>query len=376
MPNKLMRILLTGGGTGGHIFPLIAVARNLKNFTMPEGEAAEFLFVGPDGFSKSVFRNEGISVKGVLAAKFRRYFSPLNFIDLFKLPIGFIQAYWHLFWFMPDVVFAKGGYGSVPVVFVAWLFRIPVAIHESDIIPGLANKVLAKFARKILVSFDYTLSFFPRNKTLFLGNPIREELFYNVPKNARELFGLVSEKPLVLILGGSQGAQEINNLVLLALPDIVKKYEIIHQCGENNLDMMKKGKIVQLKTGEERALYHAYGNLNEQEMASAYYLASIIVSRSGAGAIFEIAASGKPSIMIPYFAAAGAHQFKNAEVYEAAGACRILRGKNLLPHLFINEIDDIVNSPETWQAMSQAALAFAKPNAASQIAEEVLKLAI
>ncbi len=370
-----MRILFTGGGTGGHIFPLVAVARKLRGFAMPNDDTAEFLFVGPDGFSRSVFRNENIRVKVVLAAKFRRYFSPLNFIDLLKLPIGLLQAYWHLFWFMPDVVFAKGGYGSVLVVFIAWLFRIPVVIHESDIIPGLANKFLAKFARKIIVAFDYTLSFFPANKTIASGNPIREELFYTVPKNARELLGLVSDKPAVFIIGGSQGAQEINNMVLLALPDLVKKYEVVHQCGENNLDMMKKGEILQLKTPEERALYHQYGTLNEQEMASAYYLAGIIVSRAGSGAIFEIAASGKPSILIPYFEAAGAHQLKNAEVYRDAGACRILRGGNLLPHIFISEIDAIINDTATWQAMSQAALSFAKPNASSEIAAEVLKAA-
>lgn len=368
-----MRILLTGGGTGGHIFPLVAVARKLKETFNNQGETLELLFIGPDASSKEIFHNEGIPAKKILAGKFRRYLSPLNIIDLFKSPIGLLQAYWHLFRFMPDVIFAKGGYGSVPAVLIGWLFRIPIVIHESDIIPGLANRLLAKFAKRVLISFDYTLNFFSQKKTTVVGNPIRETLFNNIPENAREILGIVSDKPIVLILGGSQGAQEINDLVILSLPALVKKYEILHQCGESNFEYLTRGEFVQLRTSEEKDLYHLYANLNEQELAAAYNLAGIVVSRAGSGAIFEIAASGKPSILIPYFAAAGAHQFKNAEVYEQAGACRIVRGRNLLPHIFIEVIDSVVEDSERWQAMSSSALAFAKRESAERITKEILK---
>lgn len=366
-----MRIVLTGGGSGGHVFPLIAVARKL--LTNPE---AELLYIGPNAFSRQAFLEEGIRAKYILAGKMRRYFSPLIFLDLLKFPLGLFQAYWHMFWFMPDVIFAKGGYGSVPVVFIGWLFRIPVVIHESDIVLGFANKIFSKIAKRILVSFEATLSSFPSGKATAIGNPIRSELFQSVPKNPGEVLGIRSEKPVVLIFGGSQGAEQINDLILLALPDFIKKYEIVHQCGPRNIIQVQGGAVIQLENAEERARYHGYAALTEQEMSSAYALARVIISRAGSGAIFEIAAAGKPSILIPYAPAAGGHQEKNAHAYAESGAATVLEGKNLTPHMIISAVDSIAENVETSRAMSEAARRFAKPDAARKIAEEILKLAI
>lgn len=364
-----MRILLTGGGSGGHIFPLIAVARKLK--INPD---IRIMYIGPDSFSKETLKQEGISAKYILAGKMRRYLSPLVFLDLIKIPVGFFQSYWHTFWFMPDAIFSKGGYGGVLPVIVGWLFLIPIIIHESDSVPGLANRILARIAKKIMVSFDVTLAFFPAKKVILAGNPVRSELFEKVLKNAVEVLGIRSKKPIVLVLGGSQGAQQINELTLLALPDLIKKYEIIHQCGAQNIRQVQKGAIIQLKDGEEKALYHTYPVLSEEEMASAYALARVVISRAGSGAIFEIAAAGKPSILIPYAPAAGGHQEKNAHAYAETGAAVVLEGENLTPHMIVNEVVSIVESMERLKSMSEAARRFAKPDAASKIAEEVIKL--
>ena len=172
-----MRILLTGGGTGGHITPLIAVAQELKKFSREKNlPNPELLFLGPDSFSEELLAKENIKMKTILAGKLRRYFSLLNFLDIFKFPVGLIQALWHVFVFMPDIVFAKGGFGSFPVVMASRLFRIPVLLHESDIIPGLANRFLSRFAKKIAVSFSSALNYFPSAKTALIGSPIRNDI--------------------------------------------------------------------------------------------------------------------------------------------------------------------------------------------------------
>jgi UDP-N-acetylglucosamine--N-acetylmuramyl-(pentapeptide) pyrophosphoryl-undecaprenol N-acetylglucosamine transferase len=369
-----MRILLTGGGSGGHIFPLVAVLRKIIEILNEKGEASpEFLFVGPDGFSKEVFKGEGIRAKIILSVKIRRYFSFQNIVDAFKLPVAFVQAYIHTFLFMPDVIFAKGGYGSVLVVLWGWIFRIPIVIHESDAVPGMGNRILAKLARVIIVSFDATVPFFAKRKTLALGNPIRDELF----KNARKLgvLPLHSGKPIIFVLGGSQGAQEINELMLGAADLLVKKYEIIHQCGDKNFETVEKGLLLFVQSEEERALYHLYSRLSEDELHDAYLTSSVIVSRAGSGAIFEIAAARKPSILIPYSAAASNHQEKNAHLYAETGAALVLEGENLTPHLLISSIEQIVDDAAKVQVMSEAASRFAKPDAAKRIAEELLKFA-
>lgn len=368
-----MRILLAGGGSGGHAFPLVAVARKLKKISNTRGYGQiEFLFIGPDAYSKAIFKKEGIPSRVILAGKLRRYLSLETFLDILMLPISLIQAYWHVFWFMPDIIFAKGGYGSASSVFIGWLFRIPIIIHESDITPGLANKILSNFAKKIIVSFERTTSFFPKNKTIVAGNPIRERLFSIVPENPKKVIKIKSDKPILFIMGGSQGAKQINDLVLLALPEFLKKYEIIHQCGKESYETLHKGAFLEIKDKEERKSYHLYAMLDELEMASAYNIADVIISRAGSGSIFEIAAAGKPSVLIPYAGSAGDHQEKNAEVYTSEGAAIMLGDKNLMPHMVLSEVDRIIDNPEKAKEMSEAALRFAKPQAAQKIAEEIL----
>ena len=366
-----MRILLAGGGSGVHVFPLVAVYRKILEISNGE---AEFLFMGPDFFSNGVFRKEGVRTRIVFSGKFRRYFSIFNLLDVFKFPVGFIQTYWHIFWFMPDVIFEKGGYGSVLPVLVGWMFRIPVIIHESDAAPGLANKMLCRFAKFILVSFEESVAFFPKGKTFLTGNPIRNELFLNIPQNAREVLGMKSSRPVIVVFGGSQGSEQINDLILISMPDLAKKYEIVHQCGRSREQDMKKGALLQIHNIEERNFYHVYGLMTEPELASAYASADLIVSRAGSGAIFEIASFGKPSILIPYNGGASSHQEKNAFVYADTGAGIVLEDENLKPHIFLNSIDSILSDAKKLEDMKIAALNFAKLDAAEKIAKAVLAL--
>lgn len=333
-----MRILLTGGGSGGHVYPLIAIKQTLKQ--------AEFLYIGPDSFARGAFSKEDIKCKFILAGKLRRYFNLLNFIDLFKIPIGFTQSLWHVFWFMPDMVFSKGGYGSIPVVMASWIYRIPIIIHDSDSIPGLANKFLARFAKKIIVSFPEAQKYFKNKKTILLGIPIRKELLQGNKEEAKKIFNLKSNKPVVLIMGGSQGAQKINEIVFNTKPRLLKKCEIIHK-----------------------------PFLEIEQLKHAYAISDVIVSRAGATSIFEIAAVGKPSILIPLSGAASDHQMQNAQALAKIGGAIILNEKNLTMNMFLNAIFGLLDNPKKAKQIGEKAKTFYKPEINQKIAEEISKYA-
>ncbi len=373
-----MRILFTGGGTGGHIYPIIAIKKTLERIEqgLPAGKARiEFLYIGPNSFAKGAFKKENIKCKFILAGKLRRYFSLANFVDLFKIPIGLIQSLWYVFSFMPDVLFSKGGYGSIPVVFVSWLYRIPIIIHDSDNIPGLANRISARFARKIIVSFEMAKKYFPPQKTVLLGIPVREELTQGNEEEGRRLFELKSDpkssdgtsKPVVLIMGGSQGAQKINEVVFNTLPRLLEKYEIIHVCGNKNLK--------QLKADHEKIqYYHPYPFLEIEKLKHAYAVSDIIISRAGATSIFEIAAIGKPSILIPLSSAASGHQMQNAQALARIGGAIILKEENLTMNMFLGAIFRLSDNPEKLKEMSKKVKSFYKPETNQKIVEEILRL--
>jgi UDP-N-acetylglucosamine--N-acetylmuramyl-(pentapeptide) pyrophosphoryl-undecaprenol N-acetylglucosamine transferase len=370
-----MRILLTGGGTGGHTTPLIAVVREIKKISIEKGQPIpEFLYLGPNGFSKELLEKENIKTKIVLAGKLRRYFSFLNFLDSIKLPIGVIQAIWHIFVFMPDVVFSKGGYGSVPGVLASRFFHIPVILHESDTIPGIANKFLSGFANRIAISFAMSTKFFPQNKTALTGNPIRENIARGTIELAKSAFGLNSNKPVIFIFGGSQGAQPINELILQILPDFLEKYELIWQTGITNYEeIIKKTKEI-LKPMPDNC--HIAAFMDENLISGAFAASTLVVSRAGASNIFEIAACAKPSILIPLPNSASDHQRENAFEYAKTGGAIVIEQTNLTPHLFLNEISKLMENSELLQKMAADAKSFAMPDASRKIAEEILKLAI
>jgi len=365
-----MKILFTGGGTGGHILPIIAIVREIRKIYTKED--LEFNYLGPNGeFEKLLLSQEDIKVKQVLAGKIRRYFDLKSLLDnlvdvLFKIPIGIFQAFFHIFFLSPDLIFSKGGFGSIPAVIAGWLLRVPIFLHESDVAPGLANRFLAKFALEIFVSFPETESFSPQ-KMILVGNPIRREILEGSKKEAKSLFKLSEEKPIILVLGGSQGAQRINDKILEILPELLKDFELIHQSGEKNFDQVKSEARVMISKDLAK-YYHPFPFLNEVEITKAYALSDFIISRAGAGTIFEIAALEKPAILIPLSEAAQNHQLKNAYTYAKTGGAVVLEEENFTSHFFLEKLKYLFSHPEELKKMSLAAKEFAKPLAAKVIA--------
>ncbi|MDP3093224.1 MAG: UDP-N-acetylglucosamine--N-acetylmuramyl-(pentapeptide) pyrophosphoryl-undecaprenol N-acetylglucosamine transferase [bacterium] len=385
-----MKIVLTGGGSGGHIFPLIAVVREIKSLYLQKrleeslnvfGEAKgrakyqeslEFRYLGPrDDFSLILLAQEGVRTKEIAAGKLRRYLDWQSFLDnlvdiFLRTPLGIMQSFFDLFFFAPDLIFSKGGYGSFPVVVAGWFLGIPIFLHDSDVDPGLANQLLAKFAKKILVSFPKTERF-PPSKMILTGNPVRKELLYGNPLEAKEVLNIAGGKPVIIIIGGSQGAQRINDLILAILPNMLKYFEILHQIGEKNFVKTRAEAVVTVPKGREK-YYHPFPFLREEDYKQALSICDLIVARAGGGTIFEIAAAGKPSILIPYPEAAQGHQLKNAYSFAAGGATVIMEEANLTPNFFLEKLKNLFSRPGELEKMAKASRNFAKPEAARDIA--------
>jgi UDP-N-acetylglucosamine--N-acetylmuramyl-(pentapeptide) pyrophosphoryl-undecaprenol N-acetylglucosamine transferase len=369
-----MKILFAGGGTGGHIIPIIAIIREIRKIYQKQD--LQFYYIGPeDDFGSVLLSQEGVKMKRVLAGKVRRY--PgwnvfwENFVDVcFKIPLGILQSFFYIFFLSPDLVFSKGGYGAIPWVIAARMLFVPVFMHESDIAPGAANKIISRFVKEVFVSFPRT-EYFPLKKMILVGNPIRRELLNGTKEEARILFKISSEKPVVLILGGSQGAQKINEEVFEVIQYLLESFEIIHQCGENNLAEAKKNAKVMVPKELENS-YHLFSFLKEPELKQAYAVADLIVSRSGSGSIFEIAAIGKPSILVPLQESAQNHQVKNAYAYTETGAGIVIEESNFTSRFFMERIKSILNDPAEYAKMAEKAKEFAKPEAAKALADYTL----
>ena len=364
-----MKIVLTGGGSGGHLIPLIAVARKIKE-DFPE---TTFLYVGPNGkMEKEIMDAEAIPSKNILVGKLRRYYSFQNFIDMCKIPLGVVQSMWILFLEMPDAIFSKGGYASLPVVLVAWAYRIPVLIHESDAVPGLANSILGKFVSRVAVSYPSAEEEFLASEVVLTGNPLREDINKGDARKAREMFSLSEERKTILVIGGSQGARVINNRVLSVLPELLEKYQIIHQTGEENFqEVQHRAGELGYKIGREG--YHAIAYIGS-EMKDIYAASDLIVSRAGANSISEIAANQKPAILIPLAGSANDHQRMNAYALAKVGACIVLDENNLGKHIFLSRIEEIMNDEKLRQKLSRNIQSFYHPDATQKIANGIIEM--
>lgn len=369
-----MKVLLTGGGTAGHVFPLVAIAREMRRIH-PETDL-KIYYLGPKDDFRKYIEDEGVEIKTIFAGKLRRYITfesvILNIVDIFvKIPLGFLQSFVWIFFLAPDVVISKGGYGSVPVVASGWLLGARIFLHESDVVPGLANKIASRMAVEIFVSFPKT-EYFPQSKTICVGNPIRKEIVGGSKEKAKETFNLTGEKPLILICGGSQGARSINELVLLTLPKMLQTFEVVHQCGQKNYqEVINEAKVV-IPQGLEK-YYHPVDFVKEEELKHLYAAADIIVSRAGSSNIFEIAAVGKPSILIPLDSSAQEHQVKNAYAYAATEAAIIFEEtEGFSPHFFLERLRYLISRPIYLGVMAQRARYFSRPQAAAVIASYIL----
>ena len=391
-----MHIAFTGSGSGGHFTPIIAVAREVKRIAEEERILdLELFYFSPDAADQPLLQAEDIAFKHTSAGKFRRYFSLANIVDVFKTGLGVWEALWRMLTVMPDVVFAKGGYGSFPTLVAAYLYHIPVVIHESDAVPGRVSRWVGRWADRVAVSFAGAAKFFPPERTALLGAPIRKRILGGNTQEAREFFGVFSDRPVLFITGGSQGAKVINETVIQILPELLERYEIIHQVGGANFDEVVLETASLLKgppagraggpsprgapgpaKGGPEAYYHIVAALDEVEMRSAYLLADLVISRAGATTIYEIAAWGKPSIVIPLKNAAQDHQRENAYEYAAGGAAVVIEEENLTPTVLAHEIATILADEERRAKMSYAAQAFSRPGAAEAIAREIIAVGL
>jgi UDP-N-acetylglucosamine--N-acetylmuramyl-(pentapeptide) pyrophosphoryl-undecaprenol N-acetylglucosamine transferase len=336
----------------------------------------QFFYIGPrDEFAQTFLPHEDVKIKWILTGKLRRYLNLKsifqNLIDLFKIPIGFLQSFFYLFFINPDLIFSKGGYGSLPVVVSGWILAIPIFLHESDVIPGLANRIAAKFALEIFVSFPRTL-YFPQDKMIWVGNPIRTELLKGDKEEALAYFKITREKPIILILGGSQGAQRINDKILAILNELLENFEIIHQTGVKNFKEVELEAEALVKK-ELKKYYHPFPFLKEEELRRAYAICDLIIARAGSGTIFEIAALGKPSIIIPLPESAQDHQLANAYSFFESKATIVIEEKNFTPGFFLEKLRYLFSHREELEEMSKAAKDFSRPLAAKVIAHYIFE---
>ncbi len=376
---KKLRILLTGGGTGGHIYPIIAVAQKIQEWALRNGFQPDLRYFGEPGEYKEALKSNGIRTVGVAASKMRRYFSLLNIVDFFKFFFGFFQSLWKLYFFMPEVAFSKGGPGALSVLAACRFYFIPIAIHESDTVPGMTNRVSGRWAKVIDLAFARAGERFGKTKARMniVGNPVRQEVLVPTPQEqAKESFGFDPNKPVVLVFGGSQGSNRMNEFVLANLEPLLLKFQVLHAVGrdkyasfKNQYDFATKNFSPLITAGYKPVPY-----LEDSQIAKALDAADLVVARGGAGAIFEIAAKGKPSIIVPFPEAAGDHQKENAYAYAETGAAVVIEQENMLPSIFLGQAEKILGDPELKKRMSGAASDFYQPEAADKISADVLAL--
>lgn len=369
-----MRVVLVGGGTGGHFYPLIAIAEALVDTRVSSGLHPDLYYMGPNPYDADALLKLGIRFIQCPAGKQRRYASFLNFVDVFKIAFGLVVAACKLFWIYPDVIISKGGYTSVPVIFAASFLRIPIIVHESDSVVGRANAYGAKHARYVAVSYAETASLFPKEKVALTGVPIRHVLLSEPVEDPRKLLALQGDIPLILILGGSQGAERVNDLVLEALDELLPAFHVIHQTGTAHFDSVRTTATTLIKDEILLSRYHPAAFLTPDVLNLAYYAAAIVISRSGSGSIFEIGAHAKPSILIPIPEEISHDQRSNAYSYARAGAATVIEEGNLRDGLLMAEISRIMSDRSVYEGMSTAAQNFAPRDAARKIADIALDI--
>lgn len=321
-------IVLTGGGTAGHVTPNFPIIDQLK----AEGWQVDYIG-SPTGVESDLIRQKQIPFHGIQSGKLRRYFSWKNFIDPFRILVGMLQSWRILGRLKPQVVFSKGGFVAFPVVFTAWLRRIPVIAHESDMSPGLANRLSFPFVKRICLTFEQAQRHFSNQaKIEVTGTPIRPQLLQGDRNRGLAFCGFDSQKPVLMILGGSLGAANINRCVRLALDSLLEKYQIIHLCGKDKVDQSLK----------DRPGYRQWEYVNE-ELPDLLAASDLVISRSGANSLYELLALAKPHILIPLSAKVSrGDQLQNARYFAGRGVSTVLDDDSLSPEILTEAIDTLM----------------------------------
>ena len=336
----MKHIVLTGGGTAGHVTPNIALMGRLKE------QGYQISYIGSyNGIEKTLIEELGIPYYGISSGKLRRYFDLKNFTDPFRVLKGFSEARKLLKQLKPDVVFSKGGFVTVPVVVAAGRLKIPAIIHESDMTPGLANKLCIPSAVKVCCNFPETKAHLPEGKAVVTGTPIRPELLQGDAAKGRAFTGFTSEKPVIMIIGGSLGAQAVNDAVRRILPDLLKDFQVVHLCG--------KGKRDDSKNDLKGYVQYEY---IESELADLFAMADIVISRAGANAICELQALKKPNLLIPLSVnASRGDQILNARSFEKQGFSMVLEEEAITDEVLLRAVHDLYDRRETYRAAMENA---------------------
>ena len=336
----MKHIVLTGGGTAGHVTPNIALMGRLKE------QGYQISYIGSyNGIEKTLIEELGIPYYGISSGKLRRYFDLKNFTDPFRVLKGFSEARKLLKQLKPDVVFSKGGFVPVPVVVAAGRLKIPAIIHESDMTPGLGNKLCIPSAVKVCCNFPETKAHLPEGKAVVTGTPIRPELLQGDAAKGRAFTGFTSEKPVIMIIGGSLGAQAVNDAVRRILPELLKDFQVVHLCG--------KGKQDDSKNDLKGYVQYEY---IESELADLFAMADIVISRAGANAICELQALKKPNLLIPLSAnASRGDQILNARSFEKQGFSMVLEEEAITDEVLLRAVHDLYDRRETYRAAMENA---------------------
>ena len=373
-----MKIVLTGGGTGGHFYPILAVGRSLPTAADEVRQMnLRMIYMSSDPYDAGALANAGIQFSMVRSGKIRRYVSFQNLIDPFKTLFGIIGAIWKFFVDPPDAVFSTGGHEAFPVLVAAHLFRIPTLIYEADATPGRVTMYAAKFADRIAINFSEAAAHLPAERTAVTGHPVRRELFGGITTAALARFGLTDILPVLIVLGGSQGAEALNDLIISALPRLRTRVHIIHQTGETH-EQLVKDEVSLLNRDQVSTIAGTYvpkGFFSEEELHDLGAVARIVIARAGAGTIAEIASWGVPAILIPLPESAQDHQRLNAYAYARIGAAEVLEQQNCTPNVLASRVEYMLDTEDVAARMQNAARAFSRSDAAVTIARELLSMA-
>ncbi|MBI2453682.1 UDP-N-acetylglucosamine--N-acetylmuramyl-(pentapeptide) pyrophosphoryl-undecaprenol N-acetylglucosamine transferase [Candidatus Peregrinibacteria bacterium] len=360
-----MRIVFTGGGTGGHIFPNAAILKELAAFPKIQP-----LYIGERAsLEEALCRTEGVPFYGIFAGKMRRYFDWKNFLDAAKTPVGFFQALSLLRTIKPRLVFSKSGYVSLPVMVAAAVLGIPIWLHESDLSPSLATRLGARWAEKIWLSFDSTRSYFPLKKTEVVGNPVRQSLLRGSRAEGFRLAGFSAGKPVLLVMGGSLGAASLNSLVFQAIPELVREFQILHITGGRDGEKFSnraeyKGSLLMQRN------YKSFVFADETLLAHLYAITDVCVSRAGSGAIFELLVLRKPMFLVPLpNMASRGDQMENAEYFRSRGWATVFMQEKASPQGFFADLKAFWHDREGLRSMRKSQEAVDFSGAARRIAQ-------
>jgi UDP-N-acetylglucosamine--N-acetylmuramyl-(pentapeptide) pyrophosphoryl-undecaprenol N-acetylglucosamine transferase len=371
------RIIVTGGGTGGHTYPALTTIRAVRARLEAAGTRPRFLWVGvASGLEARICREEGIPFRAITTGKLRRSPTPRelarNIADAFRIPLGMLQALVIVARTRPDVVLSTGGYVCVPVGVAAWLLRRPLVMHEQVATLGLANRILARLATRVLLSHDSSAGHLParaRSRAVVTGNPIRPEVLGGDPRRGLAAYGAGAQPPLVLVTGGATGAVQINELVAGILPDVLSYCHVLHQSGQYGF---AAAQAVAAALPEPLGRRYRVVDYIHDEMPDVLAAADVVIGRSGAGTTAELTALGKPAILIPLVPTGGDEQRRTARHLAQADAARVLTGPDATPERLRDELLALLKDPQERENMAGNARRLGRPDAAERVAAEVI----